>query len=47
MIGAVLLTAVFAGVAPAAVPAAFLVLVAIVAWGRRRSTAELVALVRR
>lgn len=47
MIGAVVLTAVFAGVAPAAIPATVLVLVAIVAWGRRRSTAGLVALVRR
>ena len=47
MIGAVVLTAVFASVALAAIPATVLVLVAIVAWGRRRSTAELVALVRR
>lgn len=47
MIGAAVLTAVFAGVVFAGVPVAFLVLVAIVAWGRRRSTAELVALVRR
>lgn len=47
MIGAVILTAVFAGVALAAVPAGFLVLVGIVAWGRRRSTAALLDLVRR
>lgn len=46
MIGAVVLTAVFASVALAAIPATVLVLVAIVAWGRRRSTAELIALVR-
>lgn len=47
MVGAVVLTLVFVGAAMAAVPAAVLVAVAVVAWGRRRSTAELVALVRR
>lgn len=47
MVGAVVLTLVFVGAAMAAIPATVLVAVAVVAWGRRRSTAELVALVRR
>lgn len=47
MVGAVTLTAVFVGGALTAIPATVLVLVAIVAWGRRNSTAELIALVRR
>lgn len=47
MVGAVVLTAVFVGGAMVAIPAAVLVLVAVVAWNRRRSTAELVALLRR
>ena len=47
MVGAVVLTLVFVGAAMAVIPATVLVAVAVVAWGRRRSTAELVALVRR
>ena len=47
MVGAVVLTLVFLGPAMVGVPAAVLVAVAAVAWGRRRSTAELAALVRR
>ncbi len=47
MIGAVILTAVFVGGAMVAIPGTVGVLVAIVAWGRRQSTADLVALVRR
>lgn len=47
MIGAVLSTLLVLGASMVAFPAAVLVLVAIIAWGRRRSTANLVALVRR
>lgn len=46
MVGAVILTAVFVGGALVAVPATVLVLVAIVAWGRRHSTQELLRSVR-
>lgn len=46
MIGAVTATAIVVGGVLVAVPAVVGVLVAIVAWGRRRSTVELVALVR-
>ncbi|MBW0115863.1 DoxX family protein [Pseudonocardia abyssalis] len=47
MIGAVIATLVFVGGPLVAVPAVYLVLVSILAWGRRRSTAELVASLRR
>lgn len=46
MIGAVLSTLLVLGAGMVAFPAAVLVLVAIIAWGRRRSTANLIALVR-
>lgn len=47
MVGAVIATVVFVGGALVAVPAVYLVLVAILAWGRRRDTAELIASLRR
>ncbi|MGH3798280.1 MAG: DoxX family protein [Pseudonocardiaceae bacterium] len=47
MIGAVLSTLLVLGASLVAMPAAVLVLVAVIAWGRRRSTAALIALARR
>lgn len=47
MVGAVIATVAGVGAEMAALPAALLVLVAIVAWARRHRTAELVAAVRR
>ncbi|HEX2248433.1 MAG TPA: DoxX family protein, partial [Arthrobacter sp.] len=47
MIGAVLITLLLFGASMLAFPAAVLVLVAIIAWGRRRSTADLIAPLRR
>lgn len=47
MVGAVIATVVFVGGPLVAVPAVYLVLVAILAWGRRRDTAELIASLRR
>lgn len=47
MIGAVLSTLLVFGASMVAMPAAVLVLVAVIAWGRRRSTAELLAPSRR
>lgn len=47
MIGAVLTTLLMFGVELVAMPTAVLVLVTIIAWGRRRRTAQLIALVRR
>ena len=47
MIGAVLSTLLLVGAAMVAFPLAVLVLVAIIAWGRRRSTADFIALARR
>lgn len=46
MIGAVVTTLLMAGPQMVAMPAAVLVLAMIIAWGRRRRTAQLVALVR-
>ncbi|MGH4013473.1 MAG: hypothetical protein ACRDSL_05965 [Pseudonocardiaceae bacterium] len=47
MIGAVLSTLLVLGASMVAMPAAVLVLVAVIAWGRRRTTADLIALARR
>jgi uncharacterized membrane protein YphA (DoxX/SURF4 family) len=47
MVGAVITTAATLGPGMVAVPAAVLVVSAVIAWGRRRRTAELVELVRR
>ncbi len=47
MIGAVTVTVLMLGISMVAVPAVVGVLAAIIAWGRRRSTVELVTLVRR
>jgi len=46
MVGAVVTTLVMFGTGMVALPAVVLVLVTIIAWGRRRRTAELIALVR-
>lgn len=46
MIGAVIITSLMFGIELVAMPAAVLVLAAIIAWGRRRRTAQFIALVR-